>query len=398
MNHSRHGAVRVCLDLSPTVHRRAGWGTYARELARALRTLDDGPDLTLFYNDPVHAYPLPPTLASLPTHTIPLRTRPWRLLVALSQQLDVGLDRWLPDCDLFHATEHLLPRLKGARTVLTVHDLIYRLFPEYHLPLNKWFLNLFMPLFVRRADAIIAVSQCTKDDLIRHYAVPLEKITVIYEGVDARFQPITDPDTLARVRNRYGLPERFILYVGTIEPRKNLTTLLEAYAALTSRVSNLQYPISNIHLVIAGRKGWLYEGFFRRLRELGLEREVVFPGFVPDEDLPALYSAAELFVFPSLYEGFGLPPLEAMACGTPVITSNSSSLPEVVGEVGIMVEPRDVRALAEAMELVLTDEGKRREMREKGLRQAARFSWKRTAQETLEVYRSVVGAERRSRP
>jgi len=216
--------------------------------------------------------------------------------------------------------------------------------------------------------------------------------------VDARFQPITDPDTLARVRNRYGLPERFILYVGTIEPRKNLTTLLEAYAALTSRVSNLQYPISNIHLVIAGRKGWLYEGFFRRLRELGLEREVVFPGFVPDEDLPALYSAAELFVFPSLYEGFGLPPLEAMACGTPVITSNSSSLPEVVGEVGIMVEPRDVRALAEAMELVLTDEGKRREMREKGLRQAARFSWKRTAQETLEVYRSVVGAERRSRP
>ncbi|HID63002.1 MAG TPA: hypothetical protein EYP49_09725, partial [Anaerolineae bacterium] len=158
MNHPQGNAIRVCLDLSPTVHRRAGWGTYARELAQALRTLDDGPDLTLFYNDPVHAHPLPPTLASLPTHTLSLRTRPWRLLVALSQQLNVELDRWLPDCDLFHATEHLLPRLKGAHTVLTVHDLIYRLFPEYHLPLNKWFLNRFMPPFVRRADAIIAVS------------------------------------------------------------------------------------------------------------------------------------------------------------------------------------------------------------------------------------------------
>jgi len=378
--------MRVCLDLSPVVYERAGLGTYARHLAEGLLALEDGPALTAFYNDSA-AHPLPPTLASLPTHTLPLATRPWRLVAALSQRLDFGLDRWLPDCDLFHATEHLLPRLKGVRTVLTVHDLIFLLFPQYHLPLNKWFLNRFMPIFVRRADAIIAVSQCTKDDLIRHYAVPPEKITVIYEGVDARFQPVTDPDALARVRARHGLPERYILYVGTIEPRKNLTTLLEAYAAL---IRNRKSKIGNRKLVIVGRKGWLYKDFFRRLRELGLEGEVIFPGFVPDEDLPALYSAAELFVFPSLYEGFGLPPLEAMACGTPIITSNASSLPEVVGEAGIMVEPRDVRGLVEAMERVLTDEGKRREMRGKGLRQAAGFSWERAAQGTLEVYRSVV--------
>jgi glycosyltransferase involved in cell wall biosynthesis len=194
---------------------------------------------------------------------------------------------------------------------------------------------------------------------------------------------VTGPDALARVRACYGLPERYVFCVGTIEPRKNLTTLLEAYQALRSRGFNFK-------LVIVDKKGWLYKGFFRRLRELGLEGEVVFPGFIPDEDLPALYSAAELFVFPSLYKGFGLPPLEAMACGTPVIASNASSLPEVVEEAGIMVEPRDVSGLTEAMRRVLTDEGKRREMREKGLRQAARFSWERTAQETLEVYRSVV--------
>jgi glycosyltransferase involved in cell wall biosynthesis len=267
--------------------------------------------------------------------------------------------------------------------VLTIHDLIFLLFPEYHLPLNKWFLNSFVPLFIRRADAIIAVSKCTKGDLIRYYSVPSEKIKVIYEGVDARFQPVTEPDALARVRAIYGLPERFILYVGTIEPRKNLSTLLEAYKLL--REEGLEH-----RLVIVGRKGWLYKGFFQRLRELGLEGEVIFPGFVPDGDLPALYSAADLFVFPSLYEGFGLPVLEAMACGTPVIASNSSSLPEVIEDAGIMVDPLDVGALLRAIELILRDERMRREMRARGLEQAAKFSWERAARETLEVYRSVV--------
>jgi len=282
--------------------------------------------------------------------------------------------------------------------VLTVHDLIFLLFPEYHLPLNRWFLNRFMPLFIRRADAIIAISQCTKDDLIRHYGVPSEKVTVIYEGVDSRFHPVTDPDVLGRVRARYGLPEHYILYVGTIEPRKNLTALLEAFVALRKQASNRQPATSNQRLeagswklVIAGKRGWLYEGFFRRLRELGLEGEVILLGFVPDEDLPALYSAAELFVFPSLYEGFGLPVLEAMACGTPVIASNASSLPEVVGEAGILIDPHDVGGLVKAMGRVLMDGGKRREMREKGLQQAARFSWERTAAMTLGVYRSVLG-------
>jgi glycosyltransferase involved in cell wall biosynthesis len=377
--------IQVSLDLSPTVHRRAGWGTYAYELARALHALSNGPNLTLFYNDPSRALSLPPSLASLPAHALPLATRPWRLVAALSQQLDVGLDRWLPKCDLFHATEHLLPRLKCAHTVLTIHDLIFLLFPEYHLPLNKWFLNRFVPLFVRRADAIIAVSRCTREDLIRHYAVPPEKITVIYEGVDARFRPVTDPDALARVRALYDLPERFILCVSTIEPRKNLSTLLEAVARLKGRAAT-----RDLRLLIGGRKGWLYEGFFRRRRELGLEEEVILAGVVPDEDLPALYSAAALFVFPSLYEGFGLPPLEAMACGTPVITSDTSSLPEVVGEAGIMVALHDVDGLVEAMERVLTDEGEQKRMRERGLQQAATFSWERTARETLAVYREVV--------
>ncbi len=385
MNHPHSSAIHVCLDLSPTVHRRAGWGTYARELARALARLEDAPALTLFYSHPARAHPLPPDLSTLPTNTLSLSTRPWRLLAALSQHLNLGLDRWLPRCEVFHATEHLLPRLKDARTVLTVHDLIYRLFPDYHLPLNKWFLNLFMPLFVRRADAIIAVSQCTKNDLMRHYDVAPEKITVIYEGVDARFRPITDRDALAAVRARYSLPQRYILYVGTLEPRKNLPTLLEAYATLQA-----QSPIPDLQLVIVGRRGWLYESFFQRLRELNLEDQVILLGFIPDEDLPAVYSGADLFVFPSLYEGFGLPPLEAMACGTPVVSSDTSSLPEVVGEAGLMVDPHDVRALTEAIERALTDRHLRAELRARGLEQASRFTWEKTARQTLKVYRNVV--------
>jgi glycosyltransferase involved in cell wall biosynthesis len=209
--------------------------------------------------------------------------------------------------------------------------------------------------------------------------------------VNPRFRP-AGPEALAAVRQKYDLPERFILYVGTIEPRKNLTALLEAYAALMERLSvcDLRPALSDVRLVIVGKKGWLYEGFFRRLHELGLEDRVLFTGYVPDEDLPAIYSAADLFVFPSLYEGFGLPVLEAMACGTPVIASNASSLPEVAGEAGIMIAPHDVRGLAEAMERLLMDKQLRAELRARGLERAKQFTWERAAAMTLEVYQDAL--------
>lgn len=382
-------ALRVCLDLSPTAHRRAGLGTYAGELASALHSLEDTADLTLFYNDPAHTLPLPSSLSSLPCHSIPLATKPWRLLAAFSQQLNLGLDRWLPECDIFHATEHLLPRLKRCKTVLTVHDLIFALFPEYHLPLNKWFLNRFMPVFVRRADAIITVSECSKRDLINLYAVLPERITVVYEGVDKRFHTDPGPEALTGLRQRYALPERFILYVGTIEPRKNLTTLLEAFKQFQVMHSDLKLETFNLKLVIAGRPGWLYQPTFDRIKALGLEDNVRLLGYVPDDDLPALYRAAEVFVFPSLYEGFGLPPLEAMACGTPVICSNASSLPEVVGDAGMLVEPSDVEAWTAALAHLLADAGLRAELGWRGRRQAIQFTWRETAQRTLELYQQV---------
>jgi glycosyltransferase involved in cell wall biosynthesis len=374
--------MNICLDLSPVVHQKAGLASYARELTTQLIQMDAGISWSAFHYDRHPPVPLPAPLDALPRYVVPWGAHRWRLTTALRHFLGLSMDRFFAGVDLFHATEHLLPRFSSVRTVFTLHDLIFLFHPETHKPLNRWFLTLMMPRFLRAADAVIAVSECTKRDAIRFYRIPEEKITVIYEGVNPRFRPAS-PETIAAVRARYNLPEHFILYVGTIEPRKNLTALLEAFHHLLAT--------HDLRLVIVGKKGWLYEGFFRRLRELGLGDRVIFTGYVPDEDLPAIYSAADLFVFPSLYEGFGLPVLEAMACGTPVICSNTSSLPEVAGDAAFLVDPTDVCSLAGAMEQALTDEHLRSELMAKGLERARWFTWEKAAAKTLEVYRGVLG-------
>ncbi|MEW6231871.1 MAG: glycosyltransferase family 1 protein [Chloroflexota bacterium] len=375
--------MRICLDISPAVHRRAGLGRYAQELTEALLYLDKENEYVAFYNGPRGVVPQPP-LDRLPRLTVGLSNKPWRMSILLAHHLGLNLDRLFPGVDLLHSTDHLLPPLRRVRTVFTVHDLVFLFFPEYHLPLNRWYLTLMMPRFIRRADAVITVSECSRRDLVRLYRLDQARIHVIYEGIDDHFRPVEDREVLAAVRRQYGLPDGFILYVGTIEPRKNLTTLLKAYQTLKGQGLESK-------LVIVGKKGWLYQDFFRRLRELGLEGQVIFPGYVPDDDLPAIYSAAQVFAFPSLYEGFGLPPLEAMACGAPVVCSNTSSLPEVVGDAAILVNPRDVGEIVAAIERVIADSTLRDAMRAKGIAQAAKFSWERAARETLEVYANVQG-------
>jgi glycosyltransferase involved in cell wall biosynthesis len=295
------------------------------------------------------------------------------------------MDRAFEGVRLFHATAHLLPRLTGARSVFTLHDVAYLRFPQHHLPKNRIYLRAMMPRFVRRADAVIAVSEATRRDALRFYRLDPAKIHVIPEGVDPRFTPDPDPERVATVRDRYELPERFVLYVGTIEPRKNLTTLLEAYAELLRRRPE-------VGLVIAGGKGWLYEPFFERLRALGLERRVTLTGHVPDEDVPALMSAADVFAFPSEFEGFGLPPLEAMACGVPVVSSDAASLPEVVGDAGVLVPPHDVGAWVSALDRLLDDASLRDRLRAEGIARARTFTWDAAAAKTIEVYRSVLAA------
>ena len=372
--------MAIYIDISAAMHGRAGLGRYAESLARAL--VQEHPErFAFFYNRDRETKPLA-GLESVPTRTVRVGYKPWRMAVWLGQFLGLGFERLVPEAELYHATEHLLLPLRQVPTVLTVHDLIYHLFPEHHKPLNYWFLNRAMPLFVQRARAVIAVSESTKQDLMRCYGVHPDKITVIYEAAAPHFRP-APPEAIAAVRARYGLPEDFILAVGTIEPRKNLSRLLDA-------LQRLRQEGDDARLVVVGSKGWLYEGFFRRLEELQLGDAVLLPGYVPDADLPVVYSAATLCVCSSLYEGFGLSVLEAMACGTAVVCSRASSLPEVGGNAAHYFDPTDVEEMAEAIGAVWHDETLRAEMGRRGLAQAARFSWERAAEETMAVYQRAM--------
>ncbi len=370
----------VYVDVSSAVHAKAGIGRYAESLARALVQKVPG-RFALFYNRDRHTKPIS-GLEGVPTRTVRAGYKPWRMAVWLGHRLGLGFNRLVPGAELFHATEHLLPPFRGLPTVLTVHDMIFKLFPEHQKRLNYWYLNATMPLYCRRAGAIITVSENSKRDIVTHYGVEPEKVTVVYEAAAPEFSPVASPH-VEQVRRRYGLPEHYVIFVGTIEPRKNLVRLIEALQRL--RDGGLSLP-----LVVVGQKGWLYGAFFRRLEELEVRDSVLFPGYVPFDDLPALYSGATIAAMPSFYEGFGLPVLEAMACGTPVVSSDASSLPEFGGDAARYFDPHDVEALAQTLLDVWKDGELQSEMRSRGLQQAARFSWKRAADLTMDVYRAVV--------
>jgi glycosyltransferase involved in cell wall biosynthesis len=264
--------------------------------------------------------------------------------------------------------------------VITVHDLSYLFFPQSFRTLNRSYLQTFTRLSVRQARRVIAVSESTKRDLVQQYGLSPGKVDVVHNGVDAGFQPLPAGQVVA-FRKEKGLPDRFILFVGTLEPRKNVVRLVEAYARL---------PKDRPPLMLVGGKGWLYDEIFARVEALGLSGEVRFVGYVPADALPWWYNAADLFVYPSLYEGFGLPPLEAMACGTAVISSTASSLPEVVAQAGLLIDPAEPEALAKAMEQVLADREMRKQMESAGLVQAKNFSWEKSARKTVESYRRAL--------
>lgn len=357
-------------------------GRHAAELVEALHKLchaNDEIQLRVFYTEAGGA-DTQGAIASLPSYQTQLAYKPWRLSAMISHFLRLPFDRIYGSPDIVHATDHLLPHLRAA-SVFTLHDLIFEIFPEHHKRYNYIFLKLMMPRFLRAAQQIICVSEHSKRDAVRLYGIDSSKITVIYNAVDARYQVATDHVRLAAVRQHYDLPESFILHVGTIEPRKNLGRLLEAFGALKR-----EREFQALKLVLVGKKGWLYEPFFEQLAASGLESEVIFPGFVAEADLPTIFQLATLFVYPSVYEGFGLPPLEALASGTPVVCSNASSLPEVVGDAGLLVPPDDTHALTAALRRVLSDPDLQHQLRHLGPLQAAKFTWAEAARQTMAVY------------
>ena len=391
----------IVIDASPAVHHKAGLGRYAEELIAAL-ALPPGArrpsaEYVGFYHDARNATPskLIQSLTCVATSQGPY---PWRLRALLGQLLDIAQDNLfaqvrantrdpLPAPRLFHATEHLLPRFKSIKTVFTLHDLIFKFFPQYHLPRNRIFLNLAMPLFLKRADAIICVSEHTRRDAVKEYGVPEEKMRVIYEGVHPRFRRIADGEALRAAQARYRLSDRFILAVGTVEPRKNLVTLFKAFKSLCE-----EDPALAQEVIVVGRQGWMHEPTYRAVHELGLTGRVRFLTSVEDDDLVKIYSLAQVLAFPSVYEGFGLPPLEAMACGAPVVASNAASLPEVCGDAALLVPPDDIAGWTQALRRILSDRQLRQMLQSRGPERAARFTWLSAAQETRAVYRSLLEA------
>jgi glycosyltransferase involved in cell wall biosynthesis len=285
--------------------------------------------------------------------------------------------------DLLFVPSHVLPVAHPRRSVVTVHDLGYLYHPEAHTPFQNLYLRLSTRFNARAAARILADSEATRRDLASHYSVPPDKIVVVYPGRNEALAPASDPEALAAVRNRYGLTGPYILYVGTLHPRKNLVRLVQAFAEIPGSLA------PDLQLVLAGRKGWLYDEILTQVRLLGLTDRVVLTGYLPEAQLPVLMSGALAFAFPSLYEGFGFPVLEAMACGTPVICANVSSLPEVAGDAALLVDPLDMNALTAALCRVVGDGELRRELVERGFRQIERFSWRRCAEQTLHILESV---------
>ena len=288
--------------------------------------------------------------------------------------------------DVFHAPHYVMPPAVRCRSIVTIHDCIHLMFPQY-LPNRAAYLYAKASMWsaARRSQKILTVSEASKRDIIRFLNVPADKVIVVYNAIDERFGVAPSEEVIARVRERYQLDHRFVLYVGNIKPHKNLVRLVEAFDRLRTR------GFDDLTLLIIGDEISKLPALRRAVHSHKLHKRVRFLGYLPDDTLAVLYRLAGVFVFPSLYEGFGLPPLEAMACGAPVVTSNVSSLPEVAGDAAVLVDPYDADSIADGVAKVLSDPALRDEMRAKGIARAREFSWERSVSRTREIYQEVAG-------
>lgn len=286
--------------------------------------------------------------------------------------------------EVFHGPSMVLPLFKprSCKYVVTILDISNTKYPEAYTFFTRLYLRVFVYLAQKKADKIIVISESTKKDLVEYYNINPQKITVTYLAASSDFKPITERKRLEEVKAKYSLPDKFILFIGLLNPRKNIRRLILAFQKIMDKIPDYR-------LVIVGKKGWLFDDIFKEVNDQRLEKRVIFVGYVQQEDLPVFYTLASVFAFPSLYEGFGIPILEAMSCGCPVLTSNVSSMPEVAGNAGLLVNPTSVEEIAAGILKLLSDDGLRKDCVQKGFVQARRFSWERCARETLELYRSM---------
>ena len=378
--------MRIGIDVTAALTQGGGIGRYTRELIHALVAVDQSNHYHFFSAKAPASLPVPqplPEAENVSCTPAPLDER-WLYRLWYRLRLPLPVQGVTGPLDLFHSPDFVLPPVNGRiPTLLTVHDLSFVHYPHVFPERLVSYLNQVVPWSIRRATHILADSEATRQDLLGIWQVPDEKVTVLYSGVHERFQPVEDVGMVAAVRQKYRLQNfPYILSVGTLQPRKNYQMLIRAFAPLADKLPH--------HLVISGGKGWLYDEMLAEVERQGLTGRVHFIGFVDDADLPTLYGAADLFVFPSLYEGFGLPLLEAMGCGTAVLTSNSSSLPEVAGNAAPQLSPTDQPAWTEAIYHLLSHEDLRQQYVQKGREQARRFSWQQSAMQLLNIYQQLL--------
>lgn len=371
-------------------YRQAGLSRYIYEIVTQIPLQRPRSRFTAFVgSDPIPPdFPLPSNLtisaSRLPTVRAPIRIA-WEQTV-----LPIASARHR--LDLLFCPVNIRPVISTCPTVITIHDLIFLRYPRAFHPLKRLYLTAFTGWSARHARQVIAVSEATRRDIIELLKVRPKKVSTVHNGVGTQFRPLP-PGEQAAFRAEKGITGRIIIHVGTLEPRKNITTLLKAFAAITN-----DPDLADVTLVIGGSKGWYYDEIFATAERLGLGSwesggRVLWLGRVPDSELPLWYNVASVCAYPSLYEGFGLPALEAMACGTPVVASNRSALPEVVGKAGLLVEPEDTNAWADSLRALLRDPDKAEVLSRASLQQASKFGWERTAQQTAEVLDRVASSE-----
>jgi glycosyltransferase involved in cell wall biosynthesis len=377
LNRTRASGLIIGIDASRAVRaRRTGTETYSLELLKAMAGMASSQLQLRLY------IPRPPEHHDWPNSPfVETRYIPWPRVWT---HVRLAAELWQYPPHALFVPAHVLPLSCPVPAAVTVHDLGYLHYPQAHRPFDRRYLDWSTRRHSRVARHLIADSQATKQDLVKFYGADPGKITVVYLGRDEKLSRVDAPDVVTGVKHAYNISGDYLLYLGTLHPRKNLVRLIEAFQAAVQAVRN-----ETLKLVIAGQQGWLYGEIFERVQQLGLAGRVLFPGYVADQDKPALLSGALGYVFPSLYEGFGLPVLEAMACGVPVLTSNVSSLPEVAGPAALLVDPHDTAAIAAGLVQLITRPDLRCQLAAQGYRQVQKFSWAGAAEQVLQIMENL---------